>query len=199
MRPFQSMRPRSFAPCIGLVAVSMLAACSSPGTSATTTTVTPGTAVLGVRFSVWVLAHPATQVGGVSGYGNAVSRGDGSIPQYTDIEQRDGRVVSMRLNLPSGTHLAIAEGDVRANLPLDVRQTASWRGAFAGKPSTYCELVNYQSATLANELGVAAPKGISANIGTSLYEQTGTQHSSSIVTVNTAEISTTPSVLGLAC
>ena len=194
------MKSRTFAQWIGLAAVAMLAACSSPATtSATTTTVAPGTAVLGARFSVWVLAHPATRVGGVSGYGNSVSRGDSSIPQYTDIEQRDGRVVSMRLNLPSGTHLADAESDVRANLPTDARQAASWRGAFAGAPATYCEFVNYQSATLAHDLGVAPPKGASANIGTSLYEQTGTQHSSSIVKVNTAEISATPSALGMAC
>src|SRR5580698_1676001 len=112
------MRPRSFALGIGLVAMSVLGACSSPATtSTTTTTATPGTAVLGARFSVWVHAHAAIRAGGVSGYGNSVSRGDGSIPQYTDVEQRNGRVVSMRLNLPSGTHLAEAEADVRSNLP----------------------------------------------------------------------------------
>ena len=178
----------------------MLAACSIGGNDQPRPRPwLPGTAVLGARFSVWVHAHPATRVGGVSGYGNSVSRGDGSIPQYTDVEQRDGRVVSMRLNLPSGTHLADAERDVRANLPTDARQAASWRGAFAGEPPTYCEFVNYQSAALAHVLGVAPPTGTSANIGTSLYEQTGTQHSSSIVKVNTADISTTPSVLGMAC
>ncbi len=194
------MRPRSFTLWIGLVCVSVLsAACSSAGTAATTTTVAPGTAVLGATFSVWVHAHPATQVGGVSGYGNSVSTGNGSVPQYTDVEQHDGRVVSMRLNLPSGTHLAVAESDVRANLPTDARQAASWRGAFAGEPSTYCEFVNYQSAVLAHFLGVPPPTGTSANIGTSFYEQTGTQHSSSIVEVNTADISTKPNVLGTAC
>jgi len=193
------MRPRSFALCIALVALSSLAACSSTRTSATTTTVAPGTAVLGARFSVWVDAHPAIRVGGVSGYGNSINRGDGSVPQYTDVEQRDGRVVSMRLNLPSGTHLAEAESDARANLPTDARQAASWRGSFGGKPATYCEFVNYQSADLAHVLGVAPPTGTSANIGSSFYEQNGTQHSSSIVTVNTANMSTTPGVLGNTC
>ena len=194
------MRPRSCTLWIGLVSVSVLAAaCSSGGTATTTTTVAPGTAVLGALFSVWVHAHPATQVGGVSGYGNSVRTGNGSVPQYTDVEQHDGRVVSMRLNLPSGTHLADAERDVRANLPTDARQAASWRGAFAGEPSTYCEFVNYQSAALAHFFGVPPPTGTSANIGTSFYEQTGTQHSSSIVKVNTADISTTPNVLGNAC
>ncbi len=193
------MRPRLFTLWIGLVSVSVLAAaCSSAGT-ATTTTVAPGTAVLGARFSVWVHAYPVTNVGGVSGYGNPVNTGNGSVPQYTDVEQHDGRVVSMRINLPAGTHLADAERDVRANLPSDARQAASWRGVFAGTPSTYCEFVNYQSATLALSLGVSPPTGTSANIGTSLYEQTGTQHSSSIVKVNTADISTTPTVLGKAC
>ena len=196
------MRARSFRPWIGLASVSVLAAaCSSAGTATTTTTttVTPGTAVLGALFSVWVHAHPATQVGGVSGYGNSVSTGNGSVPQYTDVERRDGRVVGMRLNLPSGTHLADAEADVRANLPTDSRQAASWRGAFAGEPPTYCEFVNYQSAALADLLGVPRPTGMSANIGTSLYEQTGTQHSSSIVKVNTALIGTTPNAPGEAC
>jgi hypothetical protein len=193
------MKPRLFAPWIGLALLSMLAACSSAGTTTTTTVTPPGTAVLGARFSVWMRAHPATRVGGMSGYGISVSRGDGSVPQYTNVERRDGRVVSMRINLPSGTHLADAEADVRSNLPTDARQAASWRGAFAGEPSTYCEFVNYQSAALAHVLGVAAPTGTSANIGTSLYEQTGTQHSSSIVKVNTAEISATPSALGMAC
>ena len=193
------MRPRAFTLWVGLVSVSVLAAaCSSVGTT-TATTVAPGTAVLGARFSVWVHAHPATRVGGVSGYGNPVSRGDSSVPQYTDVEQQDGRVVSMRLNLPSGTDLADAERDVRANLPTDARQAASWRGEFTGEPATYCEFVNYQSAALANFLGVPTPTGTSANIGTSFYEQTGTQHSTSIVKVNTADISTTPYVLGKAC
>jgi hypothetical protein len=194
------MRPRSSALWIALVSVSVLAAaCSSGRTTTPTTTVAPGAAVLGALFSVWVQAHPATRVGGVSGYGNPVSRESGPVPQYTDVEQHDGRVVSMRLNLPSGTHLADAEGDVRANLPTDARQTDSWRGAFAGNPSTYCEFVNYQSTTLAHSLGVPPPTGQSANIGTSLYDQIGTRHSSNIGKVNTADISTTPNVLGKAC
>jgi hypothetical protein len=195
------MRPRSFTFWIGLVSVSVLAAACSGGTATTitTTTVAPGTAVLGARFSIWVGAHPATQVGGVSGYGISVSTGNGSVPQYTDVEEHDGRVVSMRLNLPSGTHLADAESDVRANLPTDARQAASWRGTFAGNPTSYCEFVNYQSAALASSLGATPPTGTSANIGTSLYEQTGTNHSSSIVKVNTAEISTTPNILSTVC
>jgi hypothetical protein len=192
------MRPRSFAAWMVLVSMSVLAACSSAKTT-TTTTAAQGKAMLGARFTVWVRAHPAIQVGGVSGYGSSVSRGDGSVPQYTDVRQRDGRVVSMRINLPSGTHLAGAESEVRANLPADARQSASWRGSFAGNPPTYCEVVNYQSAGLARLFGVAPPRGSSANIGTSFYEQTGTRHSSSIVTVNTADISTTPRVLGRPC
>ena len=194
------MRPRSLAAWIGIVSMSILAACSSTKTSSpTTTTVAQGNATLGARFSVWVHAHPAIRVGGVSGYGQSVPRANGSIPQYTDVTQRDGRVVSMRLNLPEGTHLASAESEVRDNLPTDARQAASWRGSFAGKPVAYCEFVNYQSAALAHSFGVAPPRGSTANIGTSFYEQTGTRHSSSIVMVNTAEVSSTPKVLGTTC
>jgi hypothetical protein len=179
----------------------LASACSSGRTTAatTTTTVAPNTAVLGVRFSVWVRAHPAIQVSGVSGYGSSVNGGNGAVPQFTDVVQHDGRVVSLRLNLPSGTHLADAESDVRSNLPTDARQSASWRGTFTGDPAAYCEFVNYQSVTLAQFLGVAPPTGTSANIGTSLYEQTGTQHSASIVKVNTALISTTPNTSGKPC
>ncbi len=174
------------------------AACSSGGSS-TSTTAASGTAALGVPFSVWVQAHPATQAGGVSGYGSTVARGSGSVPQFTDVHQLNGRVVSMRLNLPSGTRLATAEAQVRAQLPSDSRQTASWRGAFPGSPLTYCEFVNYQSAALAHSLGIPPPTGQAANIGTSLYNHTGTTHTTSIARVNTADISTAANVVGKAC
>jgi hypothetical protein len=181
--------------CLPLVAT----ACSSGGSS-TSTTVAPGVAVLGASFAVWVRAHPAVTAGGESGYGNVVNLNGQSVPEFTDVRQLNRRVISMHLTLPASTHLAVAEGVVRAQLPADARQTASWRGVFSGSPPAYCEFVNYQSVTLARFLGIAPPPSSTANIGTSLYDRTRDRSgSSSIATVNSAVVSTAANVVGQAC
>lgn len=181
--------------CLPLVAT----ACSSGGTS-TSTTVAPGVAVLGASYTVWVRAHPSVSAGGVAGYGNVVTVNGQSVPEFTDVRQLNGRVVSMHLNLPVSTHLAVAEGLVRAQLPTDARQTASWRGVFSGSPPAYCEFVNYQSVILAHSLGIAPPPSSAANIGTSLSDRSRERPgSSSIASVNSAVISTAANVVGQAC
>ena len=143
-------------------------ACSSGGSSTTSTTVAPGVAVLGASFAVWVRGHPPVSAGGESGYGDTVSINGMSVPEITEVHQLKGKVVSMHLTLPAGTHLAAAEQQVRAELPTDARQTASWRGTFPGAPAAYCEFVNYQSVALARSMGIPPPTPSVANIGTSL-------------------------------
>ncbi|HXW39328.1 MAG TPA: hypothetical protein VEJ44_06500, partial [Acidimicrobiales bacterium] len=117
--------------------------------------------------------------------------------------QLDGKVVSMLVNLPSGTHLAAAVGFVRAQLPPDARQTASWRGTFpitAAGPAAYCEFINYESDDLARSLGIPPPAAMAANIGVSFYQETGQRAgSSNIATVNTAAVSTAANVPGSSC
>jgi hypothetical protein len=174
-------------------------ACSSGGSS-TTTTVAPGVAVLGASYAVWVRAHPSVTAGGVAGYGNVVTVYGQSVPEFTDVRQLNGRVISMHLTLPASTHLAAAESLVRAQLPTDARQTASWRGVYSGSPPAYCEFVNYQSVILAHSLGIAPPPSSAANIGTSLSDRTRDRSgSSSIAAVNSAVISTAANVVGQAC
>jgi hypothetical protein len=68
------------------------------------------------------------------------------------------------MTLPAGTHLGAAEALVRAQLPPDVRQTASGRNAFAAGAG-YCEFANFQSQQLATALGTPAPNGSNGNIG----------------------------------
>jgi hypothetical protein len=181
--------------CVPLVAT----ACSSSG-SPSSSTVAPGVAVLGAPYSVWVRAHPPVTAGGQSGYGTTVTVNGQSLPEFTDVRQLNGRVISMHLNLSGATHLATAEQRVRAQLPTDARQTASWRGTFPGSPPAYCEFVNYQSPALARSIGIPPPPPSVANIGTSLSERTGNRPgSSSIATVNSAVISTAANVLGHPC
>lgn len=176
-----------------------LAACSS-GSSTPSTTVAPGVAVLGAPFSVWVRGHPAVSAGGESGYGDVVTVDGQSVPQITGVKQLEGRVVSLHLAMPDGTRLGRAEALVRAQLPADARQTASWRGTFPGTPTSYCEFVDYQSTRLATSLGVPPPAGSAPNIGTSLYERAGGRSgTSSIAKVNQADISTAANVLGTSC
>lgn len=157
-------------------------------------------AVLGASFAVWVRAHPSITAGGQSGYGTTVSINGQSVPEFTDVRQLNGRVISLHLTFPAGTHLAAAEGVARAQLPTDARQTASWRGMFPGSPPAYCEFVNYQSLALARSLGIPPPPSAAANIGTSLYDRIGDRPgSSSIATVNSAVVSTAANVVGQAC
>jgi hypothetical protein len=183
----------------GIVAGVVLAACSS-GSSSPTTTVTPGVGVLGAPYSVWVRSHPPVTVDGVSGYGATVTVAGRSTPEFTNVRQLDGRVVSLHLSLAQLTRLAAAEAQVRAQLPSDARQTASWRGSFSGSQAGHCEFVNYQSQTLAHSLGTSAPTSAIANIGTSLYERTsGAPGAASIARVNSADISTAANVVGATC
>lgn len=186
---------------VSLVAVACglaLAACSSG--SSPSTTVPPGIAVLGAPFGVWVRGHPSVSAGGQSGYGAVVTVDNQSVPEFTDVRQLDGRVVGFHLSLPDGTKLGRAEVLVRAQLPTDARQTASWRGSFPGAPTAYCEFVNYQSAKLATSIGVPSPTGAVSNIGTTLYQRVnGRSGASSIAKVNQADISTAANVLGNSC
>ena len=183
-----------------VISAASLAACSSGNGSSTTTTVARGAAVLGTPYTVWVAVHPPITVGGVSGYGRTVSVAGDTAPEFTDVHQLDGRVISFHMTLPATTHIAAAEQLVRAQLPSDARQTASWRGSFRGDPAASCEFVNYQSTILARSLGIAPPPPSSANIGTSLYERSAHRPGSpSISTVNSADLSTTANTVGESC
>lgn len=180
-----------------LVAIPVAACSSGPST---TPTVAAGSAVLGAPYATWVRAHPPVVVDGQAGYGDTVSLNGRSVPQFTRVRQAGGRVVGLHLTLPARTRLGPAEGLVRAQLPPDAGQTASWRGRFPGGTAAYCEFVNYRSATLARWLGTPPPTGATANIGTSLYEVGGSRPgSSSIATVNSADLGTTPNTLDTPC
>ena len=183
---------RSVAATLATCLCASLSACSSP---APAPKVKPGVAVLGTRYEVWLSGHPSANVGGVSGYGPAVVVLGKSTPQFTDVRQQGGRVVSLHMNLPPRTQLAAAEALVRAQLPTDIRQTASWEGTYPASagPVAHCEFVDFQSATLARSLGVPPPLGSTPNIGVFLAERTARSPGSpSIATVNSVNVSTTP-------
>jgi hypothetical protein len=171
-----------------------LVACSS-GSSAPTPKAPPGVAVLGVTTATWQSGHAAN----AGGYGASVTINGKSMPQFTSVKESGGRVVGWHMTFPPHTKLPAAEALVRAQLPKDARQTASGRGDFA-QPATYCEFVNYQSAALAGSLGTPVPTGAQGNIGVVLYEITP-QHpgSSSIATVNAADVGITPVAAGQPC
>lgn len=156
--------------------------------------------MLGSSYSSWVRVHPPVTVGGVSGYGGTVSIAGDAVPEFTDVHQLNGRVVGLHLTLPGSTHIAAAEQLVRAQLPSDARQTASWRGSFRGAPTATCEFVNYQSTVLARSLGLPLPSPSSANVGTALYERSAHAPASpSIAMVNSADLSTTAATVGEPC
>jgi hypothetical protein len=197
------MRARSGASvAVSILAVTCglsLTACSS-GSSTPTTTAPPGTAVLGAPFGVWVRGHPPVSAGGRSGYGSVVAVDNQPVPEFTDVRQLNGKVISFHLSMPDKTKLGPAEVLVRAQLPTDARQTESWRGSFSGAPTAYCEFVNYQSDKLATSIGVHPSVGAVPNIGTSLYQRSG-GHSgtASIVEVNQANVSTAANSVGDPC
>lgn len=177
----------------------MLAAACSGGGGATTTTLAPGVAVLGTPYRTWLRGHPAVEAGGQAGYGATVTIDGTTVPEFTDVRRQGGRVVGLHMTLPAGTKLGRAEALVRAELPTDARQTASWQGDFA-ETADHCEFVNYQSAALARSLGTASPTGSTPNIGTSLYEQSAHRAgASSIAKVNSADLSTNPAGPTRAC
>jgi hypothetical protein len=171
-----------------------LAACSS-GSSAPKITAHAGEAVLGSTTATWQSGHASNG----DGYGPSVTINGKSTPQFTSVKSSGGRVVGWHMTFGAHTRLPAAEALVRAQLPKDARQTASGRGDFA-QAATYCEFVNYQSATLAGSLGTPVPTGAQGNIGVILYEITPkATGSSSIATVNAADVSTTPVAAGQPC
>jgi hypothetical protein len=171
-----------------------LAACSS-GSSTPKTTTAPGVAVLGATTAAWQSGHTAN----AHGYGPSVTVNGKSVPQITALQESGGRVVGWHMAFGAQTKLAAAETLVRAQLPTDSVQTASGRGDFA-QPATYCEFVNYQSAKLAGSLGTPVPTGSESNVGVIFYEVTPAGNgSSSIATVNAADVSTTPVAASQRC
>jgi hypothetical protein len=98
---------------------------------------------------------------------------------------------------PAHTSLAHAEATVRDALPADTRQTASWRGTFAGG-GRYCEYVSYESTSLASQLGSPSPAG--STIGVEFYQATtNASGSPSIATVNSAQVRAESYTLGERC
>ena len=151
---------------------------------------------LGSSLTAWQATRPAA---GGSGYGRTVTVDGASRAQYSDVTTAAGKVTGWHQAFPAGTRLARAEAAVRAALPTDARQTASWRGTFA-RGEGLCEFVNYQSVSLAGLLGTAAPDPSGSNIGARFYEATSPgPASTSIADINSAQVSTAPATQGESC
>jgi hypothetical protein len=119
--------------------------------------------------------------------------------EFTDLATNRGRVTGWHQVFPAGSRLARAEASVRAALPADARQVASWRGSFA-VGGRHCEFVDYQSVSLASQLGSAVPTSSEGDIGVKFYE--ATSHgpgTSGIATVNSAQVSAEPFTQGEPC
>jgi hypothetical protein len=172
-----------------------LVACSSgPSTSIHVSRSAGPPARLGSSLRAW-----QTNRGGNGGYGSAIVVDGRSTTQFTAVTTDDGMVTGWHQAFTAHTSLAHAEVGVRSALPVDARQTASWRGTFSGGGG-YCEFVSYQSASLASQLGTTAPSPTGSNIGVKFYEVTPHHPgSSSIATVNSAQVSATPYTLGQPC
>lgn len=149
---------------------------------------------LGSSLTDWQATRPAT----ADGYGQAITVNGTSTAQFTHVTTTDGKVTGWHQVFPAGSRLARAEAAVRTVLPTDARQTASWRGTFAG--GGFCEFVNYQSVSLASKLGTAAPAPSEANIGAKLYEETSHgPGAASIATPNSAQVGAKPYTQGQSC
>jgi hypothetical protein len=173
-----------------------LAACSS-SPSAGVHVSTPGPpARLGSSLAAWQATRGGT---GDGGYGSTVVVNGQSRAQFTVVTTTGGKVTGWHQVFPANSSLAHAEAAVRGVLPADARQTASWRGTFAGG-GAYCEFVSYQSASLASHLGTTAPSAATSNIGVKFYQVTPHRSgSSSIATVNSAQVAANPYTLGQHC
>ena len=170
-----------------------LAACSSPPASSAPS---GPPARLGSTLTQWQATRPAS---GDGGYGRAIPIDGTTTAEYTDVTTHQGRVVGWHQVFPAGSRLARAEAAVRTALPTDARQTASWRGADAGGGG-FCEVVNYQSASLASVLGTGAPTSSGGAIGAEFYERTSHGAGSpSIATVNAATVQSAPFTQGEPC
>ncbi len=180
-----------------LVSAAALAGCSSDTTSSTTSTTGAHPAGLGATVESWDATHAAGENG--PGYGPSVTRLGKTVNQYSSMQKQGDRFVGWSMAFPAGTKLASAEATVRKVLPSDAKQTQSWRGTFTGA-SGYCEFVNLQSASLADELSQDAPTGSQANIGLEFYEATANGGAAnSIAVVNTANVRDTGFALGDPC
>jgi hypothetical protein len=174
-----------------------LVACSSgPSTSVHVSRSAGPPARLGSSLTAWQAIRDGR---GNGGYGSAIVVNGRSTARFTAVNTIDGKVTGWHQAFPAHTSLAHAEVGVRAALPVDARQTASWRGTFSGGGG-YCEFVSYQSASLASQLGTTAPSPAGSNVGVKFYAVTPHHPgSSSIATVNSAQVSATSYTLGQHC
>ena len=172
-----------------------LAGCSgSPPSTAPAATV--HAAGLGAPLATWTATRPST---GDGGYGRTITVDGTPTAEFTHVTTVEGRVTGWQQAFPAGTRLADAEASLRAALPADARQTASWRGDAASGGGT-CEFVNYQSDLLASRLRTAAPAASGSNIGASFTDDTTSGTPAPVITtVNTARAGTAPYVEGQPC
>ena len=176
-----------------------LAGCSSSGTGSsggTSTTVPSHSAVLGATTAAWDAGHP--QGSNATSFGPKVKVHGAEVDQYHSVSTANGRITGWQMYFPQSTRLGAAESMVRAQLPADSRQTASWRGSFAG--GGYCEFVNYASASLATNLGTTSTAEGGSNIGVKLFDSAANgAKKASIAHVNSAVVGTTPFTVGQPC
>lgn len=176
-----------------------LAGCSSSSGGAsgsTTSTVPPHAAGLGATTSTWDAAHP--QGSDATSFGPVVTVNGKDTDQFRSVSTSNGRITGWQMAFPSSTRLGAAEAMVRAQLPADSRQTASWRGSFAG--GGFCEFVNYSSADLAANLGTTSTSVGGSNIGVKFFDVAANgAKRPAIIHVNSAVVGTTPFGAGQSC
>lgn len=186
--------------CVVTVSAGLLGACSgSPRTpvAATSTPGPPPIVGLGTTSAQWD-AHRVPAPGAAPGtaYGPIIATGVGRVPRYRNVERSQNRIATWDMAFGAGTRLAQAVALVRAELPIDTQQTASWQvPASGGSPA--CEVFQYESTTVGRVLDQRFPKGA---FGVAFWRVAGSgQSSSDVVTVNSAAVGAAPSTPSAPC
>jgi hypothetical protein len=140
----------------------LLAGCggnAAPAANGHPTTTGPGSAGpslsgLGATTAAWDAHHAraTTSSPGGPSYGPPIPFASGEVEQFTAVKISDGRITGWHMAFRDGTTIANAEQQLYAQLPADARQTASRRSTFTGS-TDICEMVAYESASLAKALG----------------------------------------------
>jgi hypothetical protein len=109
---------------------------------------------LGATTAAWDAHHGRASNGSPGGpsYGPEIPFASGEIEQFTAVKTIAGRISGWHMAFRDGTAIAAAEQQLYAQLPADARQTASRRSTFTGS-TDICEMVSYESASLAKALG----------------------------------------------
>jgi hypothetical protein len=192
--PSASTQGRRRVICVVTLSAGLLGACSGSPAAPVTATSKPGPLPptgLGSTSADWDAQRvPAPGAPPGTAYGPIVATGVSRVPRYRGVVRSQNRIAAWDMAFGAGTRLARAVALLRAELPTDTQQTASWQVPSSGG-SPACEVFQYESRTVGRVLKQRFPTGA---FGVAFWRVAPPgQAATTVVTVTSAAVGLAPS------